>query len=503
MDKLKVFISYRRATGGIAFAYIIKEKLSVLDIDCFFDIHSMHNYNEDFEKEIDKNLLESDYVIVLLQNNCFVSKSGKDYFLNEIRLAKENNKQIILLPVGTQFVWEAQPPLPEDLNTWLPMLNLCVPLELVNVFNSIYDLVSNFRKENLYLHYQLLLKMRDAAEKSDRTTLLQKTSDIYYIPMEERWRNAKRVSLMAVGCSSVVMRFYPLIKQKALEGTEFRFLAIDPEGDSADEFSKNKINSNVNGTRKAFLKNNYNDMLRIMQDMPRQGSLVQYSLTSDFITFTMHWVECKNDSESYIYLEFLPIRATNTLQDQHSAAVIKRNAPSYEFYVDQFNVCWNKSKAIVVNEKDSSCEFCCPPEEDNKFIVYESNYWRVYLANNQNYPGRCIIPLLRHCENLSELTDQEWNDFKLIVNKLETGMKNKLGVTNLNWTCLMNGAYGEKPYNPHVHFHLIPRYENEVKTDDGLFKDVCFGNHYTMSTDFQLNNEDRIRYYNILKSIFE
>lgn len=137
------------------------------------------------------------------------------------------------------------------------------------------------------------------------------------------------------------------------------------------------------------------------------------------------------------------------------------------------------------------CEFCNPPKEDDRYILFDSPHWRIYLANCQNYPGRCIVPLHRHCANLADLTVEELLDFHKLVKMMETIWREVLGATNFNWSCLMNGAYAAKPYNPHVHFHFIPRFDHVYRTENTEFVDSTYGNHYTLSNDFQLCEEDR------------
>lgn len=490
MEKLKVFISYRRDMGGIAFAFIINKRLGELGIDCFFDIYSMHNYSEDFEKEIEANLHKSKYVIVLLQDKCLVPKGDEDYYLKEIRLARDNKKGIILLPVDSKFKWENQKDIPSDLE-YLNKLNLCNALELANIDKSIGEIINRFNEDERYLHYNLLLKMKAAAENDGNDSVLQKTSDIYNLDMKERWQHAKRVSLMAVGCSGVVTKFFPLIKEKAQNGTSFRFLAIDPDGISAKDFLENKFNTNESRERSNILEDNYQQMISIMSEFPGYGKSINYRLTSEHITFTMHWVECESEDENYIYIEFLPINATDVVQDMHPAVIIKNGDLAYSFYKTQFEKCWERAKPVFLKEKSEGCEFCYPPEEDDKYILHETKYWRIYFANNQNYPGRCIIPLRRHCASLSEITLVEWNDFKKVVDLLESVCKEVLGATNFNWTCLMNGGYAKEPYNPHVHFHFIPRFNKPFVSKDAKFIDTKFGDHYVLEDDFQLSDCDR------------
>ena len=54
-----------------------------------------------------------------------------------------------------------------------------------------------------------------------------------------------------------------------------------------------------------------------------------------------------------------------------------------------------------------NCEWCSLSEKDKQFQVYESKSWSVFLSDEQDYIGRCILVLKRHCGSLSELTDDE------------------------------------------------------------------------------------------------
>ena len=42
-----------------------------------------------------------------------------------------------------------------------------------------------------------------------------------------------------------------------------------------------------------------------------------------------------------------------------------------------------------------------------------------------------------------------------------------------NFACLMNNAYRDNE-TPHVHFHFIPRYKNELKLFNKIYKDKHF-----------------------------
>jgi len=121
------------------------------------------------------------------------------------------------------------------------------------------------------------------------------------------------------------------------------------------------------------------------------------------------------------------------------------------------------------------CMFC---ERTSEGLIHETSYWRVVLAFEQSYLGRCLVVLKRHCGDLAELRPEEWSDFAELVKKLESALRKAFGATMFNWTCLMNNAYQHDPPNPHVHWHFRPRYDHEVKFAGVVFRDPGFGHHY-------------------------
>ena len=128
------------------------------------------------------------------------------------------------------------------------------------------------------------------------------------------------------------------------------------------------------------------------------------------------------------------------------------------------------------------CLGCKSSEKDSSFIT-QTLHWKVFLNPKQTYLGRSIITLKRHCGSLSDLTKQEWEDYIHLLKNLESAYKEVLGATLFNWSCLMNNAYQNKPPNPHVHWHLRPRYEKPIKLFGVTFEDTEFGNHYARGSE--------------------
>ena len=66
-----------------------------------------------------------------------------------------------------------------------------------------------------------------------------------------------------------------------------------------------------------------------------------------------------------------------------------------------------------------NCDWCSLSEEDRRFQLYETGSWSVFLSDEQDYIGRCILVLKRHCSSLSELTDDEWGELRDLICKIE------------------------------------------------------------------------------------
>lgn len=142
----------------------------------------------------------------------------------------------------------------------------------------------------------------------------------------------------------------------------------------------------------------------------------------------------------------------------------------------------------------------CPIKE---YPIFETKYWKVFLSWDQNYLGRCLISSKRHVESLSKLTDEEMVDFHRVTEKLETGLKKAFPFTLFNWGCLMNHAFKEKPYNPHVHWHMKPRHDEPITFDGQTWVDTDFGRHYIAKSSNILPKEKLDKILEHIKQFIE
>jgi diadenosine tetraphosphate (Ap4A) HIT family hydrolase len=110
-----------------------------------------------------------------------------------------------------------------------------------------------------------------------------------------------------------------------------------------------------------------------------------------------------------------------------------------------------------------------------------TQYWKIFLADDQMYLGRIVIKTITPRESLPEITEEEQKDFFFLIKKLENFYKEVLGATMFNYSCLMNDAYRDGEI-PHVHFHMRPRYKNPTIVLGETFIDPNFGEHYISPT---------------------
>ena len=146
------------------------------------------------------------------------------------------------------------------------------------------------------------------------------------------------------------------------------------------------------------------------------------------------------------------------------------------------------------------CEWC--DYQENKWLLHKSLYWSVYLADVQDYVGRCILVLNRHCGCLSELDISEWIDLKTMIDQVECVYKEVLGAELSNLSCLLNNFYKEALPNPHLHIHMRPRYKNAIVINNHLYEDTEFAHHYALKKEEVLLDEDKQTLYLLMKKHF-
>ena len=101
------------------------------------------------------------------------------------------------------------------------------------------------------------------------------------------------------------------------------------------------------------------------------------------------------------------------------------------------------------------CFYCDEHHEAREAImmkVGDMTAGTLYLFTDQAHKGRCVLALGSHKKELFECDEQERNAIMADVAAATKAIKKLWGCTKLNL-----GSYGDS--NPHLHFHIVPKYE--------------------------------------------
>ncbi|HZJ40989.1 MAG TPA: HIT family protein [Candidatus Saccharimonadales bacterium] len=108
------------------------------------------------------------------------------------------------------------------------------------------------------------------------------------------------------------------------------------------------------------------------------------------------------------------------------------------------------------------CIFCkIVAGELPAYKVYEDDKVLAFLNIKPTSIGHTLVVAKAHYANLEEISEADLTALILATKKVGYLLKNKLGVLGYNMSSNNDPVAGQEI--PHIHFHLIPRHE-----DDGL-----------------------------------
>ncbi len=140
--------------------------------------------------------------------------------------------------------------------------------------------------------------------------------------------------------------------------------------------------------------------------------------------------------------------------------------------------------------------------------LYRGKNWDVIFGDwCQEFIGYCIIG--NDKESLSELTPEAWEELGKLEKEFERVCKKVFGATMFNFACLMNNAYRDNE-KPHVHYHFVPRYKNELKLFGKVYKGKHFGynfwkwalSKFKCQKDI-FTKEERLKIFEMMKEEFK
>gem|GEM_PF-111671 len=98
-----------------------------------------------------------------------------------------------------------------------------------------------------------------------------------------------------------------------------------------------------------------------------------------------------------------------------------------------------------------ACPLCQPTPHE---ILWQDDFCRVVLLNDADYPAYCRVELIAHIKEMTDLPPVERARMMKTVFAVETAMREVIQPDKINLASLGNKT-------PHVHWHIIPRFEND------------------------------------------
>ena len=130
-----------------------------------------------------------------------------------------------------------------------------------------------------------------------------------------------------------------------------------------------------------------------------------------------------------------------------------------------------------------------------KFKISEFGNWDLFLLENQYFLGRGYIWAKRkNAVDFLDMTPKEKDEFFYVAREFRRVLREEFNPNIFNY-------YAAGNVSPHLHVHIIPRYETPRVFDGVEFKDDIFGkNHSFYDKNFKIPKETLLKIRNTLRS---
>ena len=98
-----------------------------------------------------------------------------------------------------------------------------------------------------------------------------------------------------------------------------------------------------------------------------------------------------------------------------------------------------------------TCALCQPTQHP---VLWHDDFCRVVLLNDADYPAYCRVELLAHVKEMTDLAPEQRARMMKTVFAVEIAIREMFNPDKINLASLGNKT-------PHIHWHVIPRFEND------------------------------------------
>ena len=113
---------------------------------------------------------------------------------------------------------------------------------------------------------------------------------------------------------------------------------------------------------------------------------------------------------------------------------------------------------------DKNCAYCMENELLDAFgiKICEFSESKLYLFKEQSHRGRVVVAHKKHVSEIVDLTPDERSKYFEEIAKVSNALHKAFSPKKVNY-----GAYGDT--GCHLHFHLVPKYEDDDFEWGGVF----------------------------------
>ncbi|HZW22351.1 HIT family protein [Noviherbaspirillum sp.] len=109
-----------------------------------------------------------------------------------------------------------------------------------------------------------------------------------------------------------------------------------------------------------------------------------------------------------------------------------------------------------------ACELCMHPGGE---VIYRDDNYRIVLVDDERYPGFCRVIWNAHQREMTDLSTAERAILIAAVWQVEEVVREVMQPDKVNVASLGNVV-------PHVHWHVVPRYENDAHYPNPIWGEV-------------------------------
>ncbi len=118
-----------------------------------------------------------------------------------------------------------------------------------------------------------------------------------------------------------------------------------------------------------------------------------------------------------------------------------------------------------VGAMENSCPLCQPGQ-----MVAETDYWVLMWDEYPVSEGHMLVVLKRHTDDFWGLSTEEWHDLHLAMEEAKKMIDDQFAPEGYNIGSNLGEVAGQTV--PHVHVHLIPRYQGDHANPRGGIRNV-------------------------------